>query len=63
MKNKAQFAGLTLLDALTVLFVALKLCGVVAWPWWAVLAPLWVPLAVLLLVVIAAIAASAARRS
>lgn len=63
MKSKTQFVGLTLFDALTVLFVALKLCGVVAWPWWAVLAPLWVPLAVLLLVIVAAIAASAARKA
>jgi hypothetical protein len=30
---------------LFVLFLALKLCGVVAWPWVWVCAPLWVPLA------------------
>ena len=38
---------------LTVLFVALKLTGVVAWSWWWVLAPLWVP--ILLLIAIAII--------
>lgn len=26
---------------LTVLFIGLKLCGVIAWSWWLVLAPLW----------------------
>lgn len=26
---------------LAVLFIGLKLCGVVAWSWWLVLAPLW----------------------
>lgn len=26
---------------LTVLFICLKLCGVVAWPWWLVLSPLF----------------------
>lgn len=26
---------------LTVLFVGLKLCNVVAWSWWLVLSPLW----------------------
>lgn len=39
---------------LLVLFVALKLTGVIAWSWWWVLSPLWIPLAlaaVVLLVV------------
>lgn len=31
--------------ALLVLFVALKLTGVVDWSWWLVLAPVWVTLA------------------
>lgn len=31
------FAGL-----LTVLFIALKLTGVIAWSWWWVLAPVWI---------------------
>ncbi len=26
---------------LAVLFIGLKLCGVIAWSWWLVLAPLW----------------------
>lgn len=26
---------------LTILFIALKLCGVISWSWWLVLAPLW----------------------
>lgn len=30
---------------LTLAFVVLKLCGVIAWSWWWVLAPLWIPLA------------------
>ena len=29
--------------ALFVLFLALKLCGVIAWSWWWVTAPLWIP--------------------
>lgn len=28
------------LGVLTVAFVALKLCGIIAWPWWIVLLPL-----------------------
>ncbi len=35
--NGIGFAGL-----LTVAFVVLKLCDVIAWPWWWVLSPLWI---------------------
>jgi len=37
------FAGL-----LTIVFVVLKLTGVIAWSWWWVLAPLWVGFAFVL---------------
>ena len=39
---------------LTVLFIVLKLMGVIQWSWWWVLSPLWISfcLAVALLVVI-----------
>lgn len=36
---------------LTLVFIVLKLCGVIAWSWWWVLAPLWIPVALTLLVV------------
>lgn len=31
---------------LFLLFLALKLCGVINWSWWWVCAPLWIPLAI-----------------
>lgn len=31
------------LVTLLITFIVLKLCHVVAWPWWWVMAPLWVP--------------------
>lgn len=34
--------------ALFVVFLVLKLCGVIAWSWWWVSAPLWLPLLVVL---------------
>jgi hypothetical protein len=37
------FTGLLLL-----LFIALKLCGVISWMWLWVLAPLWIPLVLFL---------------
>lgn len=41
------------LGCLTLIFVAAKLTGHIAWSWWWVLAPLWVPWAVLVVVVLA----------
>lgn len=43
--------GPGLLTLLTVLFVGLKLTEEIDWSWWWVLAPTWIPLAVLLLFV------------
>lgn len=33
---------------LAILFIALKLCHVIAWSWWWVLSPLWIPMALVL---------------
>lgn len=45
---------MTLTGTLLVVFVTLKLVGVIAWPWLWVLAPLWIPLALCLFVLVAA---------
>lgn len=43
MENKKGITATELLViALTVLFIALKLCGVITWSWIWVLAPLWI---------------------
>ncbi len=34
------------LSALAILFIALKLCGVIAWSWWLVLLPLYITILV-----------------
>ena len=39
-----------MVGALGVVFVVLKLCGVIAWSWWWVTAPVWIPVAVLFVV-------------
>ena len=39
-----------LADVLLVVFIVLKLCGVITWSWWWVLSPLWI--AVLLYIVL-----------
>ena len=35
---------------LTVVFVVLKLCGVIAWSWWWIFAPMWIPLVIALVI-------------
>lgn len=34
---------------LTIAFIVLKLCNVISWSWWWVLAPLWIPTAIVAL--------------
>lgn len=36
------------LAILTLIFITLKLTGYIAWSWWWVLAPTWIPLAIAL---------------
>lgn len=43
------------LGCLSLLFIALKICGVINWPLWVVLLPIWLP-AVLCLVAIVSMA-------
>lgn len=51
--NKTSIkVGSPAMGVLTVVFVILKLTGVITWSWWLVLAPLWVPVALFLLVVL-----------
>ncbi len=47
---------------LALLFVALRLCGVIDWPWPLVLSPILVPLALSLAALFAAWAADRARK-
>jgi hypothetical protein len=45
MDNKNSGSGaLGLADVLLVVFIVLKLLGVIDWSWWWVLSPLWISL-------------------
>lgn len=37
--------GVSTGGAFALMFVTLKLCHVIGWPWWQVLAPFWIPAA------------------
>lgn len=50
--SSSSSSGIGFCGLLTVLFVGLKLTNHIAWSWWWVLSPLWVGLAILLIVVL-----------
>jgi hypothetical protein len=50
--NNSTKTTLTFCDLLTVAFIVLKLTGVITWSWWWVLSPIWIPLAIVLIVFI-----------
>jgi len=47
MRQQAQ-ATFPILPIMFLIFLTLKLTGVIAWSWWWVTAPLWMPLAVVI---------------
>ena len=40
------------LSLLVILFIGLKLGNIIDWSWWWVLAPIWIPLALTILILI-----------
>lgn len=52
----ASSGGIGFCGLLAIVFIALKLAGIGAvatWSWWWVLSPLWIPLALVILVLLA----------
>lgn len=44
--------GLTFTGLLTILFIGLKLTGYISWSWWWVLAPVWIPVVLAIILVL-----------
>lgn len=42
MNNKAGCRSVGIAGTLTIVFIVLKLCGLIAWSWTWVLSPLWI---------------------
>lgn len=40
--SSSSSSGIGFVGLLTVLFIALKLTGYIAWSWWWVLSPIWI---------------------
>lgn len=56
MSDKSGSTGIWLSGLLAIVFIVLKLIGVIDWPWIWVLAPTWIGLIVGVLIIIGAIA-------
>jgi len=50
MDNQGEAMGF--LEGLTLIFVVLKLTGIIAWSWWWVLAPMWPAVIIWLIVAV-----------
>lgn len=52
MSNQNQASrGIGFIGLLTIAFIVLKLTSVIAWSWWWVLSPAWIPPSLVLLVI------------
>lgn len=51
-ENKTASNGVGFFGLLTLVFIVLKLIGVINWAWWVVLAPAWGIFALFLLIVL-----------
>lgn len=41
MNNESKSSGLGILAVMQIVFLVLKLTGLIDWSWWLVLVPLW----------------------
>ena len=54
-KSSSAAGGITFTGLLQVAFIVLKLCHVIDWSWWWVMAPTWIPIGMIILAVLIAI--------
>ena len=52
MKKEIKYVGAGFWDLLLIAFIVLKLSGIINWSWFWVLAPLWIPFALIILILI-----------
>lgn len=50
--NNTSYTGLSFLDVLLVVFIALKIAKVISWSWWLVLLPLWIQIGLVIIIMI-----------
>ncbi|MGN1155683.1 MAG: hypothetical protein ACI4TK_05865 [Agathobacter sp.] len=54
MSNEKTSAsgGISFFGLLAIVFIVFRLCKVITWSWWWVLAPIWIPIVVAIIVFI-----------
>lgn len=54
MSNSSASAsgGISFVSLLAIVFIVLKLCNVITWSWWWVLAPIWIPFGVAMVLIV-----------
>lgn len=50
--NTSTSGGISISVLLGIVFIVLKLCNVIEWSWWWVLAPFWIPFAISIIIII-----------
>ena len=53
--NSGASGGIGFCGLLTIVFIALKLCGVISWSWLWVLSPLWISFSLVVIIVVIAL--------
>ena len=56
--NNKTSVGIGFTGLLTLLFIGLKLCGVISWSWLWVLSPFWIPVVLVLMICVIVLIAS-----
>lgn len=51
-RSSAAGGGLSILGVVEIVFIILKLLGIINWSWWIVLIPLWIELGITLLIIL-----------
>lgn len=52
MGSSGSSGGITFSGALLMIFIVLKLCGVIDWSWLWVLSPLWISAGIAILIIV-----------
>ena len=50
--SNSSSGGIGFFGLLTIVFIVLKLMGIISWSWWWVFSPAWIPFAVVMVILI-----------